>query len=435
MNATETKATDKRHVVHSWTVNETLDPLVVERAEGVYFWDGDGNKYLDFSSQLVNMNIGHQHPKVMEAIKAQVDKLCYISPSMATSARAQAAEAIADVTPGDLNNVFFTLGGSDANENAIKLARLFTGKLKILAKWRSYHGSSYGAISASADPRRPPVEPGIPGVVHFLDPFCYRCPFNLEYPSCNLHCAEHVKQTVEMESADTIAAIILESQTGGPGFYAPPPGYMERIREICDENDILLIADEVMVGFGRTGKFFAIEHDEVVPDMLTMAKGMTCGYIPMGAIAISDRMMETLRGQFLFVGMTYNAHPVGCAAAVATIGVYHDENLIERSAELGKIMLERMKQMQVKYPVIGDVRGSGLFGCLDLVEDQTTKEPLAAEKMARIKSALLVKKLSTNLIGNRLFIGPPLIITEEQLHTGLDIIDEVLEGLSVVSYQ
>ena len=429
IDAEQIKQIDKRHVVHSWTVNETLDPLVVERAEGVYFWDSTGRKYLDFSSQLVNMNVGHQHPKVVEAIKAQVDKLCYISPSMATSARALAAEAIAQIAPGDLNHIFFTLGGADANENAIKLARLFTGKLKILAKWRSYHGSSYGAISASADPRRPPVEPGIPGVVHFLDPFCYRCPFGLQYPSCNLHCAEHVKQTVEMESADTIAAIILESQTGGPGFYAPPPGYMERIREICDENGILLIADEVMVGFGRTGKFFAIEHTDAVPDMLTMAKGLTCGYIPLGAIAISERMMEKLKGEFLFVGMTYNAHPVGCAAAVATIGVYHDENLIERSAELGEILLERIKQMMERHSVIGDVRGSGLFACLDLVEDRESKAPLTAEKMAQIRPAFLAKGLSTNVIGNRIFIGPPLIITEEELHVGLDLIDEILTEL------
>jgi taurine--2-oxoglutarate transaminase len=429
MNSEQTKINDKRHVVHSWTVNETLDPLVVEKAEGVYFWDENGKRYLDFSSQLVNLNIGHQHPKVLAAIKDQVDKLCYISPTMATSARSEAAAAIAEVTPGALNNIFFTLGGADANENAIKLARLFTGKLKILAKWRSYHGSTYGAISASADPRRPPVEPGIPGVVHFLDPFCYRCPFGLTYPSCNLHCAEHVEQVVEMESAATIAAVIIESQTGGPGFYAPPPGYMERLREICDEHDILLIADEVMVGFGRTGKFFAIQHTDVVPDMLTMAKGLTCGYIPLGAIAISDRMMETLTGKFLFVGMTYNAHPVGCAAAVATIGVYHDERLVENSARLGVVMLEHMRQMMSSYEIIGDVRGSGLFGCLDLVEDRQTKEPLAAAKMAKIRAGLMARGLSTNLIENRLFIGPPLIITEEQLVTGLNIIDEVLAEL------
>ena len=426
MNAQRTKELDRRHNVHSWTVNETLDPLVVERAEGVYFWDADGKRYLDFSSQLVNVNIGHQHPTVLAAIKEQVDKLCYISPSMATSARSAAAKAIADVTPGDLNQIFFTLGGADANENAIKLARLFTGKLKILAKWRSYHGASMGAISVSADPRRPPVEPGMPGVVHFMDPFCYRCPFGLQYPSCNLHCAEHVKQTIEIESAETIAAVIIESQTGGPGFYAPPPGYMERLREICDENEILLICDEVMVGFGRTGKWFAIQHTDAIPDMITMAKGMTCGYVPLGAVAISDRIMEQLRGKYLFVGLTFNAHPVSCAAAVATIGVYRDEGLIENSARLGRVLLDRITAMMEQHDVIGDVRGSGLFACLDLVVDRETKEPLSAEKMAIFKTDLMARGLSTNLIGNRLFIGPPLVITEEQLLNGLDIINAVL---------
>lgn len=426
MKSEQTKQLDQRHNVHSWTVNEALEPLVVERAEGVYFWDEDGNRYLDFSSQLVNMNIGHQHPKVLAAIKEQVDQLCYISPSMATSARSEAAKAIADVTPGDLNQIFFTLGGSDANENAIKLARLFTGKLKILAKWRSYHGATMGAISLSADPRRPPVEPGIPGVVHFLDPFCYRCPFGMHRSNCNLHCAEHVRQTIEMESADTIAAVIIESQTGGPGFYAPPPGYMERLREICDENGILLICDEVMVGFGRTGKWFAIQHTDAVPDMITMAKGMTCGYVPLGAVAISDRIMEKLEKQFLYIGLTYNAHPVSCATAVATIGVYHEESLIERSAELGEILLERIKAMKERHEIIGDTRGSGLFACLDLVTDRKTKEPVSAETMGQIKAKLMARGLSTNLIGNRLFMGPPLIITEEQLHQGLDIIDTVL---------
>ncbi|MEM7348706.1 MAG: aminotransferase class III-fold pyridoxal phosphate-dependent enzyme [Chloroflexota bacterium] len=423
----ETKELDKKHVVHGWAVNDQLDPMVVEKSEGVYFWDAEGNKYLDFSSALVNMNVGHQHPKVVEAIKAQADQLCYIHPSMATSARSELGAALAERTPGDLNQFFFSLGGADANENAIKLARLVTGKLKILAKWRSYHGATYGAISASADPRRPPVEPGVPGMIHFLDPFCYRCPFGLEYPSCNLHCAEHVKQTIEMESPDTIAAIIIESQTGGPGFYAPPPGYMERLRELCDEYGILLICDEVMVGFGRTGKWFAIEHAEgVVPDMLTMAKGLTCGYIPLGAVAISDRIMESLDGQFLFIGLTYNAHPVGCAAAVATIGVYKDENLIENSAQLGELLLNRITAMKDKYELIGDARGTGLFACLDLVADRSSKTPLVAEKMAKFGPAFKARGLSTNVIGNRIFIGPPLIITEAQLNEGLDIIEAVL---------
>ena len=262
-----------------------------------------------------------------------------------------------------------------------------------------------------------------------MDPFCYRCPFGLTYPSCNLQCAEHVAQTVEMESADTIAAIIIESQTGGPGFYAPPPGYMERVREICDENDILLICDEVMVGFGRTGKWFAIEHTNAIPDMITMAKGLTCGYVPLGAVAISDRMMETLTKQFLYIGLTFNAHPVSCATAVATIGVYHEEGLIEKASHLGKILLQHLLGMMSQHEIIGDVRCTGLFACLDLVEDRTTKIPLQPDKMARIKAELLANGLSTNLISNRLFIGPPLIITEEQLEEGVAIINAVLETM------
>jgi taurine--2-oxoglutarate transaminase len=429
MDPIQTKALDKRHNIHSWSVNGDLDPLVIERAQGVYFWDADDNRYLDFSSQLVNLNIGHQHPAVLQAIKDQVDKLCYISPRMATSARSEAAAAIAAVTPGDLNQIFFTLGGADANENAIKLARLYTGKHKILTKWRSYHGATLGAITASNDPRRPPVEPGIAGVVRFLDPFCYRCPFNLDYPSCNLHCADHVEQTIKMESADTIAAVLIESQTGGPGFYAPPPGYMERLREICTANDILLICDEVMVGFGRTGKWFAIDHTEVVPDMITMAKGLTCGYVPLGAVAVSDRIMETMNEQFLYLGLTFNAHPVSCAATVATIGVYRDEELIDNSAKLGQVMLERFSEMMDQHPVIGDARGMGLFGCLDLVKDRGSKAELDSRIMAEIGKQLMASGLSTNIVGNRLFIGPPLIITEAQLHEGLDIIETVIGQL------
>jgi taurine--2-oxoglutarate transaminase len=423
------KALDRRHIIHSWSVQADLDPMVVETGEGVYFWDADGNKYLDFSSALVNLNVGYQHPKVVQAIAEQAEKLCYGRPDWALLSRSRLVKDLAEVTPGDLNHFFFTLGGSDTNENAIKFARAYTGKFKILAKYRSYHGATYGAITLTGDPRRPPVEPGIPGVVHFLDPYCYRCSFGLTHPECGLRCAEHVEEIIQYESPETVAAVLVETQTGAPGFFAPPQGYFRRLREICDQNDILLILDEVMVGFGRTGKWFAIEHYDAVPDMMSLAKGITCGYVPLGCLAVSDRIMEKLSREMLYAGLTYNSHPLACATASAVLQVYHEEDLVENARRQGVSVQARLEEIRAQHPCVGDARGMGLFFCLELVNDRESKEPLDPPLAGSIRQRLLERGLSTNVMRNLLFIGPPLIVTESQLAAGLDIIDELLGNI------
>jgi taurine--2-oxoglutarate transaminase len=423
------KALDRRHIIHSWSVQADLDPMVVETGEGVYFWDADGNKYLDFSSALVNLNVGYQHPKVVQAIAEQAEKLCYGRPDWALLSRSRLVKDLAEVTPGDLNHFFFTLGGSDTNENAIKFARAYTGKFKILAKYRSYHGATYGAITLTGDPRRPPVEPGIPGVVHFLDPYCYRCSFGLTHPECGLRCAEHVEEIIQYESPETVAAVLVETQTGAPGFFAPPQGYFRRLREICDQNDILLILDEVMVGFGRTGKWFAIEHYDAVPDMMSLAKGITCGYVPLGCLAVSDRIMEKLSREMLYAGLTYNSHPLACATASAVLQVYHEEDLVENARRQGVSVQARLEEIRARHPCVGDARGMGLFFCLELVNDRESKEPLDPPLAGSIRQRLLERGLSTNVMRNLLFIGPPLIVTESQLAAGLDIIDELLGNI------
>jgi taurine--2-oxoglutarate transaminase len=423
------KALDRRHIIHSWSVQADLDPMVVETGKGVYFWDADGNKYLDFSSALVNLNVGYQHPKVVQAIKEQAEKLCYARPDSACLSRSELGRRLAKVMPSDLHRFFFTLAGADANENAVKIARAYTGKFKILAKYRSYHGATYGAITLTGDPRRPPVEPGIPGVVHFLDPYCYRCSFGLTYPECSLRCAEHVDEIIHYESPRTVAALLLETQTGAAGFFAPPDGYFQRLREICDQHDILLIVDEVMVGFGRTGKWFGIEHYGVVPDIMTLAKGLTCGYVPLGCVAISDRIMEKLDKEMLYAGLTYNSHPLACATGSAVLQVYHEEKLVENAQRQEAFVRARLDEMKSHHPCVGDVRGLGLFFCLELVQDRETKEPLSPAISGGIRKRLLARGLSTNVMRNLIFVGPPLIITEDELATGLEIIDGLLADI------
>jgi len=424
------KELDRKHVIHSWSVQETLEPLVVEKSEGMYFWDIDGNKYLDFSSSLVNMNVGHQHPKVVKGIQAQAAKQCYIHPGIACTARVELARDLAQLTPGDLNRFFFTLGGADANENALKFARAYTGKSKVLTKYRSYHGATYGAISMSGDPRRLPVEPGIPGVRYFFDPYCYRCSFGLTYPDCALRCAESIEEIIGYEGPQNVAAVLVEPFTGAGGFFAPPDGYFQRLREICDQHEVLLITDEVMVGCGRTGKWFAIEHYEgVIPDMMTLAKGLTCGYIPFGAVAISDRIMQKLGKEMLFAGLTFNSHPLACATAKTVLDVYKDEKLIEASAANGEYLKPKLHEIMDRHVCVGDVRGTGSFFCLELVQNRHTREMLDPKVSGTLAKRLMGKGLSTNVMANRLFIGPPFIATQKDLDRGLAIIDEVLSEI------
>ena len=438
------KALDKRHMVHSWSVQADLDPLVVEKGEGVYYWDIDGNRYLDFSSALVNLSVGHQHPKVVAGIKAQADKQCYIHPGIACTSRVELARDLAELTPGDLNRFFFTLGGADANENAIKIARAFTGKSKILTKYRGYHGATYGAITLSGDPRRIPVEPGIPGVVRFFDPYCYRCSFGLTYPQCNLLCVENIDEIIRYEGAHSVAAVLIETMTGAGGFFVPPAGYFERLREICDTHGVLLILDEVMVGCGRTGKWFCVQHWDIVPDIMTLAKGISSGYIPLGATAMRDWIAEKFENSPYLHGHTYSGHALAMAAGVACLEVYRDDNLIERSAEMGNYLMGKMFELQDKHPSVGDIRGKGLFGGMELVKSRKTKEPthealMEPPRPVTSKMKVIAKAMEAGLYimggaASVLVMAPPLTITKDEIDFAMSVVDQAL-AISDAEYE
>lgn len=419
----------REHVFFSWSVQNTINPIPVDRGLGIHFWDKNGKRYIDFSSQLMSLNIGYQHPKVISAIQDQAYRLCAAHPNMATEPKALLGKMIADIAPGDLSKVFFTLGGAEANENAIKFARLFTGRHKILARYVSYHGATYGAITLSGDHRRPPVEPGIPGVVHVFDPYCYRCIFGYTPDICHRECISHIEQVIEYEGPDTIAALIMEGVTGSNGIIVPPDEYWPRLREITEKYGILLISDEVMSGFGRTGEWFSVNNWGVVPDIMTIAKGLTSGYLPLGAVVVSDRIARHFEDKMLYLGLTYYGHPVSCAAGIATLNVYQDEGLIEKSRELGRILGEELERMKNKYDVIGDVRYIGLFSVIELVRDRFTKEALGIQDMAKIKEYLFANGLSTYVNKSMIFICPPLIISQEELFEGLDIIERSIRIL------
>jgi taurine--2-oxoglutarate transaminase len=417
---------NKQYTFFSWSVQGQTNPIPVSRAEGVYFWDADGKRYLDFASQLVNSNVGHQHPKVVKAIQEQAAQLTFVAPGLATEPRGLLGKKLAEITPGDLCKTFFTLGGAEANENAIKLARLYTGKDKILARYRSYHGATYGAVSLTGDYRRLPVEPGIPGVVHFLDPYCYRCPFGWTRETCHRECIQHVEDVIQFEGPDHIAAIILEGVTGTNGLIVPPDDYWPRIREICDKYGILLISDEVMSGWGRTGKWFAVDNWGVVPDIITTAKGITSGYVPLGAVIVREKIARYFDDKYLYAGLTYNGHALACAAALATISAYEEEDIFGNALTVGKHLGKRLEEMKAKHPSVGDVRYIGMFSALELVKDRTTKE---AMDITALKNFLITNGLYVFNFKNILFVVPPLIITKEQLDEGLNLIDEGLSEL------
>jgi len=417
---------NKKYVFFSWSIQEQVDPISIESGKGVTFWDQDGKQYLDFSAQLMNLNIGYQHPAVIAAIQEQAAKLCAAHPNMVHESKAVLGKMIAEVTPGDLNKVFFTLGGAEANENAIKFARLFMGKQKILTRYISYHGATYGAITLSGDYRRLPVEPGIPGVVHVFDPYCYRCPFGHTRETCHRECVTHIERVIEYEGPKAIAALLMEGVTGSNGILVPPDDYWPRLREITKKYDILLISDEVMSGFGRTGAWFAVDNWGVIPDIMTMAKGLTSGYLPLGAVVVSDAIARYFDNRMLYMGLTYFGHPMSCAAAVATLKIYSQENLIENSKQLGYVLGEGLEEIKQKHTIVGDVRYIGLFSVIELVKDRETKEPLQAELMGEIKSNLLAEGLTTFVNKNMVFICPPLCINQEELLTGLQIIDRAI---------
>ena len=421
------KADAKEFVLHSWSVQNAIDPIPVAGAEGRYFWDYDGKRYLDFASQLVNVSIGYGHPKVIAAIKEQAEKLATIGPPMATEPRSTLARMLADVTPGNLKMSFFTNGGAEANENAIKVARWVTGRHKIIARYRSYHGATGGAITLTGDPRRWHAEPGLPGVVRMLDPYTYRCPAGHPDPCPVCSGAPHLEEILQYEGAHTVAAVILETVVGTNGIIVPPDGYLQSIRETCDRHGILLICDEVMAGFGRTGKWFACDNWDVVPDILTVAKGINSGYVPLGAMIVSEPIADQLRGRFLAGGLTYSGHPLACASGVASIEAFQEEGIVENAAEHGAYLAEALPALAAKHPSVGDVRGLGLFWGLELVKNRETKEMLvpfnaggeAAAPVARLQKAALEAGLYLMTHWNVVMVCPPLTITREELDEGL----------------
>jgi taurine--2-oxoglutarate transaminase len=424
----------KQYVLHSWSVQNALDPIPVAGGEGRYFWDYDGNRYLDFASQLVNVSIGHQHPKVVTAIKEQAEKLCTIGPPMATEPRSTLARMLAEITPGDLQMSFFTNGGAEANENAIKLARWYTGRHKVIARYRSYHGATAGAITLTGDPRRWPTEPGIPGVVRMLDPYTYRCPAGHPEPCPVCSGAPHLEEILQYEGPDTVAAVIVETIVGTNGIIVPPDGYLQSIREVCDRHGIVLITDEVMAGFGRTGKWFAVENWDVVPDILTVAKGINSGYVPLGAMIVRRPIADWVRDKYFAGGLTYSGHPLACASAIASIEAFEEEGIVENAAEMGGVFAEHLRNLQEKHPSIGDVRGLGCFWGVELVKDRERREPFvpfnatgeAFAPMARVWKAALERGLYLMTHWNVIMVCPPLTITREELDEGIGILDEAL---------
>ncbi|MGE4421940.1 MAG: aminotransferase class III-fold pyridoxal phosphate-dependent enzyme [Pseudodesulfovibrio sp.] len=427
----ETYDNDRSYVLHSWSVQGKLSPKVITKGDGVFFWDENGKRYYDLGAQLVNLNIGHQHPRVVQAIKDQADKLSYVAPQFAEEMRGKLAKRIIELLPEEFGKCFFTLGGADSNENAIKIARAFTGKSKIITRFRSYHGATYGAIALTGDPRRPPVEPAMPGVIHCFDPYCYRCTFGQEPESCGMQCAEHIREIIQYETPETVAAVMMESVTGSNGILVPPKGYMERVREICDEFGILLICDEVMTGFGRTGKWFGFQNFDIVPDIVTMAKGVNSGYVPLGVVAVQKKIADFFDDTMLYCGLTYSGHPVSCAAALACLDAYEEEGHIDNAARLAPIQAELLEGLKAKHPLVGDVRSIGLFGVMEMVKDRETREPLspwngAPGLMAEISKRFDEKGLSVFVRWNYIFLTPPVIITEEQLRDAVALMDECL---------
>lgn len=424
---------DRRYVLHSWSTQSAISPLPVAGASGRHFWDYSGKRYLDFASQLINSNIGHQHPRVVAAIKEQAERLCFVAPSFANDRRGELGKLLAEVTPGDLEVSFFTNGGAEANENAVKMARAYTGRHKIIARYRSYHGATAGAVTLTGDPRRWPAEPGISGVVRVLDPYQYRCQF-CKPGGCNLRCADQVDEVIQYEGPQTIAAMILETVTGTNGVIPPPPGYLQRVREILSRYNILMIADEVMCGFGRTGAWFACQHWDVTPDLLTLAKGINSGYVPLGAVVLSRRIADWYQDRPFWGGLTYSGHPLACAAAVATIEAYRDERIVENAAAQGRFLAGALAGLQERHPSVGEVRGMGLFWGIELVRNRETREPLvpfnasgaALAPIAQMQKRAMELGLFLFAHWNVLFVAPPLTVTEEELREGLAIIEQCL---------
>ena len=424
---------NQEYTIFSWSKQKGTNPIAVKYGEGVYLYDYDGKRYIDFSSGLMNVNIGHGDQRITAAVVKQMQEVSYVTPSCVTKVRGELGKKLAAICPGDLNKAFFTLCGATSIENGIKLARLYTGRHKILSRYQSYHGASIGAISASGDPRRIPVDAQqAPNFVHFDLPYAYR----YEHGEENLlkDSIAQLERIIAYEGPNNIAAILLEGQSGSSGCFLYPAGYLKAMREICNKHGILLIMDEVMSGFGRTGKWFGFQHHDIVPDMIAMAKGLTCGYLPFGCLMVSDKIAVKYDDAVLPLGLTYSAHPVSCAAALETLKIYEDDNLIENAITMGKYVDSRIEELKKKHPSIGDWRNQGLLGCIELVKNRKTKEPMAPfnakpdEMTVMNKVAARIKELGmyTFVRWSFIFIAPPLCVTKQQIDEGLEIISQAI---------
>ncbi len=432
MTSDEMVALCRRHTLYEWSAQASVDPIPVAGAKGCWFWTPDNKRYLDFNSQLMCVNIGHGDPRVIRAIQQQAETLAYVNPFMATEPRARLGEKLAAITPGDIDTFFFTLGGAEANENAIKFARLYTGRHKVLARYRSYHGATAGSMMLTGDPRRWAAEPGMPGVVHVLDPYhgIQRGWDTVEQALAAL------EEVIQLEGPQTIAAFFVEPVTGTNGLLVPPDGYLQGVRELCTRHGILMVCDEVMSGFGRTGEWFAIDHWKVVPDILTMAKGLTSAYVPLGAVGVRRAIADHFKDKVFYGGLTYNSHPLACAAALATLDVYVEDKLIENARRMGAIMRELLQGLENRHPIVGATRSIGLFGIVELVKDRKTMEPLApfngtSEPMKKLGRFFRENGLYTFVRWHTFFTNPPLSITEAELRQGFEIIDRGLEHVRI----
>lgn len=425
----------RKHVFYTWSVQNEARGFEISRAEGSSFWTSDGKHWLDFESQVYNAHLGHGNTHVIQAIQRQAEELAVAHPAAVFETKARLGEKLAELTPEGIHRFFFTLGGSEANENALKMARLITGRHKVISRYNSYHGATYGALTLTGDSRRRPFEPGIPGVVQVLPPDCFRCPWKQSSESCGVECIQDLIRVATYEDPSTIAAIFVEAIGGAVGGYMPPPEYMKTLRSFCTEHGIILVADEVLTGFGRTGEWFAVNHSDVAPDMMVMAKGLTAGYAPLGALGVREDLARHFDTNRLWAGLTGYAHPISCAAALATLEVLEEEGLIERSRQMGKILDRRLKHMAEKFSLVGEGRAKGLYGVLEFVGESGGKSYLVPEGASGADAAplqgvtrgLREEGLHMAVKGPRAFVAPPLTISESDLNEGLDRLERVLE--------
>lgn len=433
--ADQIRQDNANYTLFSWSKQAGLDPINVSHGKGVYLYDYSGKRYIDFSSGLMNVNIGHAHPRVTDAVVRQMQQISYVTPSCITAARGDLGKKLAEITPDGLTKTLFTVCGATAIENAIKLARLYTGRHKIVARYRAFHGASYGAMSAGGDPRKLPADAQqAPNIIHVEDPYCYRCPWGQQPDSCRRECVSHIERVLEFEGPENVAAILMEGESGSSGCIKYPPDYWQRLRSLCDKYGILLIADEVMSGFGRTGSWFGVDNFGVVPDMIATAKGITAGYIPLGALIVSDKIARHYDTQPLMLGLTYSAHAVACAAGAEVIRIYQDENLLANAQQMGRYVEQQVVALAQQHPSIGDFRNTGLLGCIEVVKNRQTREPMAPfnakphEMTVMNQVAARIKELGmyTFVRWNYIFIAPPLCITTAEIDEGLAIISDAL---------